>query len=390
MSSDKLDENYEGYLDEMFDSTLLEGADGTNTNNNANNCTNSGHWELSIGSGTFDPKKNPFALFSKHLLDTHNPDKLVNYDDIAVLYRAIRRKDNVPCVIKAPREKKPASDLLRKEINIWSQLNHENVLGIKNIEDPSSTATVAVEMPYIDGMAIGGEQVISLADLQKPVQEAFAVTIIRGVARGIEYVHRQGVRHYHLKPSSILLTPLMIPKISGFARGNNEMGSLEDEESGGYKVPELRDKDMYGTPGMKTDVFLLGSLFYELLTGYAPFAPELYTLLPDSEKDALVLASRIIPSLSKFEPIFDKTLSIQKSGRYTSVEEFIADLNKLYGWKEPKQAPVIIDPELMKRVSQFGIESHQHIVLPDLDEELIEEYGDLAELEDDVPDNLLE
>jgi len=344
------------------------------------------HWELSIGSGTFDPERNPFALFSKELLSTYKPEKLLSHDDFAVVYRAIRLKDSISCAIKVPREMKPVSDLLLKEITIWCHLDHENILNIDSL--PIST-TIAIEMPYIDGLIIGDEQIISLADLRKPVQEVFAVTIIRGVARGIAYVHQQGVRHYHLKPSSILLTPTMIPKVSGFARGQNEFGATHGVNE--YNAPELRDEENYGTPGMKTDIFLLGSLFYELLTGYPPFASALYTLFPDIQKDALVPASRIKPELEKFDLILDKALSLAKKGRYDSVKDFIVALNMLYGWKEPPRSPVKIDNNVGLRVSQLGKTGNtQHIVLPPLHEDLMEEYGDLAELENDLPNDLPE
>jgi len=376
MSSDDWDDDYNDYADELFfhDESALD------------IFLDSDHWELSIGSGTFDPERNPFALFSKDLLLTYKPDKLLGHDDFAVVYRAIRLKDSMPCAIKVPREMKPASDLLRKEIHIWCHLNHENVLNIESL--PIST-TIAIEMPYIDGLTLGEEQVISLADLPKPIQEAFAVTIIRGVARGIKYVHRQGVRHYHLKPSSILLTPTMIPKVSGFARGQNEFGACHGEDW--VSAPELRDEEAYGTPGMKTDVFLLGSLFYELLTGYPPFSSALYTLFPDIPKDTLVPASRIKPELERFDQLLNKTLSISKEDRYDGVREFIVALNRLYGWKEPPRRPVNIDDNIRARVSQLAeMGNPQHIVLPPLHEDLMEEYGDLTELENDVSDDLLE
>jgi serine/threonine protein kinase len=142
---------------------------------------------------------------------------------------------------------------------------------------------------------------------------------------------------------------------------------------------------------MKTDVFLLGSLFYELLTGYPPFFSALYTLFPDIPKDVLVPASRIKPELEKFNHVLDKTLSFSKKDRYKNVRGFIVALNSIYGWKEPPRKTVKVDDNIRARVSQLArMGSPQHIVLPPLHEDLMEEYGDLTELENDVPDGLLE
>jgi hypothetical protein len=127
------------------------------------------------------------------------------------------------------------------------------------------------------------------------------------------------------------------------------------------------------------------------LTGYPPFASALYTLFPDIQKDVLVPVSRINPELEKFDLILNKTLSLSKEDRYDSVRDFIVALNMLYGWKEPPRAPVKIDNDVRVRVSQLAkVGNSQHIVLPPLHEDLMEEYGDLTELEDDVPTGLLE
>ena len=346
----------------------------------------SNHWQLSIGSGVFDPERNPFALFPKDLLSTYKPDKLLSHDEFAVMYRAIHLKDSITCAIKIPREIKPPSDLLQKEINIWCHLEHENVLDIESL--PILTS-VAIKMPYINGLTIGDKQIVSFADLQRPIPEAFAVTIIRGVAKGISYVHHQGVRHYHLKPSSILLTSTMIPKISGFARGQSEFGATHDESR--YNPPEFRDEEKYGAPGMKTDIFLLGALFYELLTGYPPFDPALYTLFPDIKSDSLVPVSRINPELEKFDPIFNKMLSLSKEDRYDSVQKFILALNKVYGWDEIPRKPVMVDIDVKARISQLEkMKKVQDIVLPSLDEDLMDEYEDLTEFENDGQNGLQE
>ena len=86
------------------------------------------------------------------------------------------------------------------------------------------------------------------------MKEKYAVAVIKDIAQGLKYAHNYGIRHYHIQSGDVLLTPEFKAKISGFARGKNEVGfSIPDSDikdiHSMYITPEQRDPELYGKPG---------------------------------------------------------------------------------------------------------------------------------------------
>src|SRR5262249_47650132 len=109
-----------------------------------------------------------------------------------------------------------------------------------------------------------------------PTSPVEAAGLIRTLARAVHYAHSRGVLHRDLKPSNILLTPDGTPKIADFGLAKN----LEDDPTEtltgaiagtpAYMAPEQAMGER-AQIGPATDVFSLGVIFYELLTGRRPF-----------------------------------------------------------------------------------------------------------------------
>ena len=109
--------------------------------------------------------------------------------------------------------------------------------------------------------------------MQFPLDETKAAGILLGIAEGLRYAHEQGIVHRDIKPGNILLSQDGTPKITDWglskAQGTKQSGiigfSLE------YAAPEQLAPTLYGEPGPWTDIYQLGVLFYEMLTGHVPF-----------------------------------------------------------------------------------------------------------------------
>jgi serine/threonine protein kinase len=107
-----------------------------------------------------------------------------------------------------------------------------------------------------------------------PVPQALG--LVEQIAVIVSYIHRQGVVHGNLKPTNVMLAASGIPRLADFRVADGAFhrpGALDDSLSAslGYLSPEL----VAGTatePRPYTDVYGLGILLYELLTGRAPFA----------------------------------------------------------------------------------------------------------------------
>ena len=161
------------------------------------------------------------------------------------------------------------------------------------------------------------------------------VEIVFKCARALDYAHEKNVIHRDIKPSNILLTKNMDIKIGDFSIAHvNKPDDTQTLPMGvmgspRYMSPEqLRDDQI----GHQTDLFSLGVITYELLTGQHPFKAETFSQLVKSvlHEDPLPLQG-IRPDLPQaLEDIVQKALCKDIAGRYKSGMDIATDLNKAF------------------------------------------------------------
>ncbi len=191
----------------------------------------------------------------------------------------------------------------------------------------------------------------SLADRLKhgPLPANEAAKLAETVARAVHVAHQRDIIHRDLKPSNVLLTTDGAPKISDFglakALGDPQLTASRDAVLGTarYMSPEQAwGFHRAGELGPPTDVYSLGAILYELLTGQTPFA---------SESDLEVLArlwseepqppSALRPGVPRdLETICLKCLEKEPARRYASAEGLAADLENYLRGKPIEARPV--------------------------------------------------
>ncbi|HWQ67169.1 MAG TPA: PEGA domain-containing protein [Methanospirillum sp.] len=281
-------------------------------------------------------RDNPFG-FPDGLRDRYEALGVSGDDAYARVYKVLKKENGSIRALKVSTTKGAGSEILQKEATVWGNLRHPNVVRLYVAEFSDELSFLDLE--YLDGIHYKGNEVTSLSGLPKPIREKYAVALIRDIAAGLRYTHKLGIRHYHIQPGDILLTSKMGAKISGYARGKNEMGfavphsdTLKAIEA--YIAPEQKDEKRYGTVGMKTDIFQLGVIFYELLTGYLPYSKEAamkagFSGEETSDEIRLIPPSTIRPDLHKYDAIIGKMIDYEKKNRYASVDEFLAALDQV-------------------------------------------------------------
>src|SRR5262249_39753779 len=150
-------------------------------------------------------------------------------------------------------------------------LRHHNVVQIYDIGDADDRPYFTME--YVEG----GSLAQKVADTPQPTREA--AQLVATLAGAMQVAHQAGIVHRDLKPANILLAADGTPKISdfGIARrqddgaGLTQTGVLIGTPS--YMAPEqaLGQRD---AAGPAVDVYALGAILYELLTGRPPFCAE--------------------------------------------------------------------------------------------------------------------
>jgi serine/threonine protein kinase len=209
-----------------------------------------------------------------------------------------------------------------KELQVWQGLHHKNIV---EIYAANIFPVPYIEMEYVES---------SLASMKFPLETDRAVEIIRGVAEGLRFAHEQGIVHRDIKPGNILIAPDGTPKISDWglakAEGTKQSGiigfSLE------YASPEQLAPNLYGEPGPWTDIYQLGVLFYEMLTGQVPFTgggmgEVTHAILHDDPPLPQVSG----PHADEIQAIIIRCMKKSPKDRYRSVAEILADLRKIQG-----------------------------------------------------------
>lgn len=260
--------------------------------------------------------------FPPALMEKYSEVSLVGTGGTAQVYAAVRRTDGEKVAVKVPlRADEATGRCFLKEISLWKGLVHKNIVRIWSV---NILPVPYVEMEFLDQ---------SLADLAKPLQPQKACRIAAGVAEGLAYAHARGVVHRDLKPGNILLTADGTPKIVDWGLGR-VLGDGDETVAPGfslrYAAPEQLAPARYGPAGARTDLYQLGVVLYELLTGRLP-----YDGRGPGEYSAAVLEgtptppSAVDPALAPFDAFILRCLEKDQEKRFSSAEEFLVALDAM-------------------------------------------------------------
>jgi tRNA A-37 threonylcarbamoyl transferase component Bud32 len=214
----------------------------------------------------------------------------------------------------------------RVEATAAARLQHPNIVAVHRVGELEGRHFYSME--YVEGLTLTQR----LA--QGPLPGRVAARYLAAVARAIHHAHEHGILHRDLKPGNILLDAADQPRVTDFglakqftaAEGHTRTGSVLGTPS--YMAPEQAAgrKDL----GPACDVYGLGALLYELLTGRPPFRAEtpLDTLLQVMDREPA--PPRLLnPKVDRdLETICLKCLSKEPRDRYASALELALDLER--------------------------------------------------------------
>ena len=222
-----------------------------------------------------------------------------------------------------------SSDHVRRfydEARAAAQLRHPHIVHIHEVGQCHGQHYFAME--YIDGKSLA-ERIA-----RGPVELATAARLVERVARAVQHLHDHGIVHRDLKPSNILLDSEQRPYVTDFGLAKFLVADSKATATGviagtpSYMSPEQAAGER-AQLGPSTDVYSLGAIFYELLTGQPPHRKEtaLDTLLQVLGSDPAPprQLNRRIPR--ELEWICLKCLSRSPADRYPSAAALADDLD---------------------------------------------------------------
>lgn len=235
------------------------------------------------------------------------------------------------------------------EARAMAKLSHPNIARIYNLGPPDEPPHFVME--YVDGAHL------TRAAAHLTFEQR--AELMRKVALATQFLHEQGIIHRDLKPANILVGPDLEPKLLDFglalALDGQERLSRLGEVAG---TPEYFSPEQAGGAAnldARSDIFSLGAIFYELLTGAAPFradgVQELLRCIREEEPVLPRRADRAVPR--DLQNICLKALEKSAGDRYASAREMADDLRRFLA-----DEAVLAQPGAYARLISGKVEQH--------------------------------
>jgi serine/threonine protein kinase len=219
-----------------------------------------------------------------------------------------------------------------KEARSAARLNHPAIVTVFDAGKVEDTAYIAME--FLEGNDL---RRLIVKDERLPVERV--VEIIAQVADGLDYAHQNGVVHRDIKPGNIMVLSDGDVRIADFGIAQLQSGArtMTGQVLGTpkYMSPEqIMGKHVDG----RADIFSLGVVLYQLLTGVSPFdASSVSTIMYRVINEPALMPSLIIKDVPRaFEVILAKALAKLPEQRYQTAGEMAADLRR---YRELDDAP---------------------------------------------------
>ena len=216
----------------------------------------------------------------------------------------------------------------KQELLLARDVSHKNVIRIFDLRDSGGMKFITMEY-------VLGRDLRALLHERGKLPPAEALAIIRQVCAGLGAAHAEGVIHRDLKPSNILVDAhgRVVVMDFGLARtlagdGMTSTGSLLGTIE--YMSPEQAKASKLDA---RSDLFTVGLIFYELLTGQVPYKADsaVATLLKRSQESAVPIVE-VDPTLPRsLSAIVSKCLERDPEQRFQSMQEVVAELDILEG-----------------------------------------------------------
>jgi serine/threonine-protein kinase len=281
-------------------------------------------------------------------LDHYRIDAVIAHSNMSVLYKATDLKAGRQVAIKVPHQEMEQDPVLverfKREQEIGQELDHPGVVKTFDGEERSRLYMV---IEWVDGRLL---RTILNQEKELPIDRAVRITL--GICDALDYMHKRGIVHRDLKPENVMVNEDDQIKLIDFG-----IAMKEDAR----RLTFVNVSSMLGTPDyispeqvkggrgdQRSDIYALGIMLYEMLTGRVPFVgPNPLSVMnervlnePKSPRD---LNPEISPEL---EEILYRALERDPRHRYATANEMEWDLEH--------QEQVGVEPRGVRPVGRGG------------------------------------
>jgi serine/threonine-protein kinase len=222
--------------------------------------------------------------------------------------------------VKVPHKQSGDFDELLHEARLLAALDHGNIVSIVTAEKADDYFFFVME--FVDG-----ESLESMIQREKGLPLETAIDFSRQIATGVDYAHGQGILHRDLRPGNVLVTAEGRVKITDF--GTSRFLEVADQASTIIgSPPYMAPEQFQGRAMFASDVYSIGVVMYEMMTGVLPY----FSANP-RQLEKMALSGRLVRPRERnkaisaeIEEIILRALSPDISARYQRAGELLDDL----------------------------------------------------------------
>jgi serine/threonine-protein kinase len=281
------------------------------------------------GDAPFDPLAPAGA--SQRRLGDYELVELIGEGGTGVVYRARQLSLDRDVALKVLAAGPWASDefveRFRREAQNAARMQHPNIVAIYEVCSEE-------ELHFFSMQLVRGPSLAHEIRRQSRMPAQRAATLLRAVAEAVDYAHRLGVLHLDLKPGNVLLDRDGEPRVADFGLARRVDDAIDLENAGlsgtpSYMAPEQVRADARAIAAT-TDVWGLGAILHELVTGEPPFRAASVRATLQLVEDGTVRPPRqIAPALPlDLEAIILRCLARDPAARYPSARALADDLGR--------------------------------------------------------------
>lgn len=265
----------------------------------------------------------------------------VGQGGMASVYLAIQESLNRSVVLKVldingPTASETLIERFLTEGRIVATLNHPNIITIFDIGIADDAMFISME--YIDGGDLKTR-------MELPITPDTALDYLAKIGAGLHTAHRRGVVHRDIKPANIMFRDDDTPLITDF--GIAKQTDLVDKDltttglflgSPNYVSPEQADGIVIDG---RADIYSLGCMFYEMLTGNKPYLANTVFDVIIQHKQAPVPVFE--EEFAEFQPLLNKMMAKNRDDRFETAAELVESIKELQRLRNSEPSNVVFD-----------------------------------------------
>jgi serine/threonine-protein kinase len=297
----------------------------------------------------------------QHLSDRYELGDILGFGGMSEVHlaRDIRlHRDVAVKVLRADLARDPSFYLrFRREAQNAAALNHPSIVAVY---DTGEAETPSGPLPYIVMEYVDGVTLRDIVHTDGPLPPRRAIEIIADACQALNFSHRAGIIHRDVKPANIMISTTNAVKVMdfGIARAIADSGNSVTQTAAvigtaQYLSPEQARGE---TVDARSDVYSLGCVLYEILTGEPPFSGDspVAVAYQHVREDPIPPSKRHAGISADLDAVVLKALAKNPDNRYQTAAEMRADLVRVHNGEAPDAPKVFTDAERTSLLAATG------------------------------------